>query len=48
MNKDDIWKLFKITGNIDYYIKYKDMIDKGLDKLGNNEGKRDNNKWKTI
>lgn len=44
MNINDIWNLFKITGNIDYYIKYKDMIDKGLDKLGNNEGKRNNNK----
>ena len=44
MNINDIWNLFKITGNIDYYIKYKDMIDKGLDKLGNNEVKRNNNK----
>lgn len=25
MNKNDIWQLFKNTGKIEYYIKYKNM-----------------------
>lgn len=25
MNKNDIWQLFKTTGKIEYYIKYKNM-----------------------
>ena len=33
MTKEDVWNLFKKTGNIKYYIKYKDMINKGIDKL---------------
>lgn len=38
MTKQDIWNLFKKTGNISYYIKYKEMINKGFDKIGNNKG----------
>ena len=26
MNKDDLWLLFKKTGKIEYYIKYKNLI----------------------
>ncbi len=26
MNEKDIWNLFRLTGKIEYYIKYKDMI----------------------
>ena len=33
MKKDEIWKLFEITGNINYYLKYIDMNNKGIDKL---------------
>lgn len=33
MTKNDVWNLFKKTGNIEYYIKYRYMIEKGLDKL---------------
>ena len=33
MTRNDIWVLFKKTGNISYYIKYKDMLEKGIDKL---------------
>lgn len=25
MTKDDVWKLFKMTGKICYYLKYKQM-----------------------
>lgn len=37
MTKNDIWVLFKKTGNIDYYLKYKSMLEKGIDKLENRE-----------
>lgn len=42
MNKDDLWALFRKTGNIYYYIKYKDMLEKGIDKLENRESKGNN------
>ncbi len=29
MTKEDLWNLFKKTGNITYYLKYKEMIKKG-------------------
>ncbi len=25
MNKEDVWKLFKLTGKIEYYLKWKKM-----------------------
>ncbi len=25
MNKEDLWLLFKITGKIEYYLKYKEL-----------------------
>lgn len=30
MTKEDLWNLFKTTGKIEYYLKYKEMIKKGL------------------
>lgn len=29
MTKEDVWNLFKKTGNITYYLKYKEMIKEG-------------------
>jgi hypothetical protein len=29
MSKDDVWNLFKMTGKIEYYIKYKEMCREG-------------------
>ena len=43
MNKNDIWNLFKMTGKIEYFLKYKEMIEKGIDYIGSSEGKRNNN-----
>ncbi len=43
MNKKDIWNLFKITGKIEYFLKYREMIEKGIDEIGNNESRRDSN-----
>ena len=39
----DIWNLFKMTGKIEYFLKYKDMKEKGLIRLGDNESKGNNN-----
>ena len=37
MSRDDVWYLFMLTGNVNYYIKYKSMIEKGVVRLGNNK-----------
>jgi hypothetical protein len=29
MNKNDVWNLFKMTGKIEYYIKFKEMCREG-------------------
>ena len=39
----DIWQLFKITGKIEYFLKYKEMKELGEDKIGSIESKRYNN-----
>ena len=39
---NDIWNLFKLTGKIEYYIKYKEMTKKGIDYIGDKENKRNN------
>ena len=43
MNIYDVWSLFRLTGKIEYYLKYIDMKEKGMISLGNNESKRNNN-----
>ena len=43
MTKEDIWNLFVKTGDISYYLRYKEMMNKGLDKIGDNESKGNNN-----
>ena len=43
MNINDVWNLFRITGKIEYFLKYKDMQSKGMITLGDNESKRYNN-----
>lgn len=37
MTREDLWKLFTKTGNISYYIKFREMLNKGFDKIGDNE-----------
>ena len=37
MTINDVWNLFKLTGKIEYYLKYKEMIING-----NKESSRDN------
>ena len=39
--KEKIWDLFRITGNIKYYMMYKEM--ENLDTDGKSEDKRDRN-----
>ena len=43
MTINDVWSLFKMTGKIEYFLKYIDMKEKGMITLGDNEGKRNNN-----
>lgn len=42
MTKEDIWNLFKYTGKIEYYLIYKDMHDRKIDKVGDKESKGNN------
>lgn len=37
MFRNDIWTLFTRTGDINYFIKYKEMINKGIDHIGDNK-----------
>ena len=32
MNIDDLWLLFKKTGKIEYYLRYKKLKEKAVDK----------------
>ncbi len=34
MNKKDVWNLFVKTGKLEYYIKYKEMLEGKIDTLG--------------
>ena len=43
MNRNDIWNLFKLTGKIEYFLKYKDMINKGIDRIETTESTGNNN-----
>lgn len=36
MKKEDVWNLFVATGKLEYYIKYKEMIEGKIDTLGDN------------
>ena len=37
MNQNDVWNLFVKTGKLEYYLKYKDMLEKKVDNLGDIE-----------
>ena len=37
MTKEDLWNLFRVTGNVSYYIKYKKMDVEGINMYGDNE-----------
>ena len=43
MTINDIWNLFKMTGKIEYFLKYRSMIEKGEVEIGNYESQRNNN-----
>lgn len=40
--KDKIWDLFKLTGDVKYYMMYKEMERTDLD--GSSKGERNSNK----
>ena len=35
MNKEDVWNLVKMTGKIEYYLKYKEKEEKNESKGSN-------------
>ena len=39
MTIEDFWNLFKLTGKIEYFLKYKSMKELGEVEIGNNESK---------
>lgn len=34
MNTNDVWKLFVQTGKVEYYMKYKQMVEGKIDTIG--------------
>ncbi len=36
MNIKDVWNLFEQTGKLEYYLKYKEMVEGKIDTLGDN------------
>lgn len=34
MTREDVWNLFKKTGKIEYFIKYQQMVENGVDRIG--------------
>lgn len=43
MTINDIWNLFRLTGKIEYFLKYKQMKELGELEIGSIESKRNNN-----
>lgn len=43
MNKKDLWNLFRLTGKIEYYLKYK---EEDKNELRRSNG--DNSKWNKL
>ena len=43
MNINDVWNLFKMTGKIEYFLKYRQMKELGEVEIGSIEGKRNSN-----
>lgn len=43
MNKKDVWNLFVKTGKLEYYLKYRQMLEGKIDTLGDEEVRRYNN-----
>lgn len=36
MRREDVWNLFKETGKLEYYLKYKEMVEGKFDAIGDN------------
>lgn len=37
MTRKDVWNLFKQTGKIQYFIKFQQMLENGVDKIGDQD-----------
>ncbi len=40
MNKQDLWNLFRLTGKIEYYLKYKEKEGKDESARSNRDNRR--------
>ena len=40
MNKEDLWNLFRITGKIEYYLKYKEKEEENESKGSNRNNRK--------
>ena len=43
MTINDVWNLFRLTGKIEYFLKYKQMKELGELEIGDNKSKRNYN-----
>ena len=43
MNINDIWNLFKMTGKIEYFLKYRQMKYEGMITIGDSKSKSNSN-----
>ena len=48
MTREDVWNLFKKTGKIEYFIKYQQMVDSGVDRIGDQDNWRFYYKWENL
>ena len=46
MTRKEYWDLFKETGKIEYYLKYKKLTVE--DDIDDKENRRNNNKWSRL
>lgn len=37
MRQEDVWNLFVKTGKLEYYLKYKEMVEGKIDTIGDIE-----------
>ena len=40
MNKNDLWNLFRLTGKIEYYLKYKEKEEENESRGSNRDNRK--------
>lgn len=46
MDKNDLWNLFRLTGKIEYYLKYKEKEEKNESRRSNGNNREWNKLWR--